>query len=397
MLFVDFYYSLRAHRLPVSITEYLTFLQACDRGFIHDLESLYHVGRSLLVKDEKYYDAFDALFLETFRPGAGDETGEGARFAWQLEQFLDDLADAADLVGTPEDQQEFEKIRQARAQEEQAYSVDQTTPPTPDRGQGLQFGQGGMGNRGSGGQDAAGIRAGGASSNRSAMAVAGDRKFKNLRHDLVLDTRQFQVALKKLQELRKIGSYQELNLPRTVDETARNGGEIELVFEPRRRNKLRLLLVMDVGGSMMPYATLVSRLFSAAKKSYHFREFKHYYFHNTIYEYVYENMAQEEKYPTARLFHEYESNWRLILVGDASMHPYEIRYKTGGLYKGEGEGYTSVHWLQRLREHFPKSVWLNPVRLSQFHAETIDIIARIFPMYELTLDGIEAAIKDELL
>ncbi|GAB4329381.1 MAG: VWA domain-containing protein [Promethearchaeota archaeon] len=392
-MFVQFFFLLRATGVPVTPTEFLTFAKALDRGIVHDVRSLYHVGRSLLVKDEKWFDAFDEAFLRAF-----STTGVPGDLTADLEAALEAFSGLEGLdpavLDDPDAREAYERLRRSRPDDlDQYYDPQAPRVPRDDQGSGAQFGQGGAGPQGSGGASSAGVRAGGASGNRMAAAVVGDRKFKNLRHDLVLDTRQFQVALKKLRELKRVGSVQELNLDKTIDETARNGGEIELVFESRKRNDLRLLLLMDVGGSMTPYANLVSRLFSAAKKSYHFREFKHYYFHNTIYEYLWEDVAQEKRVPTVKVLRELTPEWRVILVGDAAMHPYELLYRTGGLYRGEGEGYTSVEWLKRLRARFPRSVWLNPVRLGQYRAETIDQVAEIFPMYELTLEGLESAIR----
>ena len=225
------------------------------------------------------------------------------------------------------------------------------------------------------------------------MVVAADRRFRNLRGDLVLDTRDFAVALKKLRKLRRVGPIDELNIDKTVDLTCRNGGWIELVFERHRRNDLKVLLLMDTGGSMTPFHQIVSRLFSAAQHLRHFKLFKHFWFHNTIYNVIYEDMDTQKEYPTVKLLRDFDSKTRLIIVGDASMHPWELD-DANPWTKNYIFHLSSLEWLQVLRRHFEKAVWLNPLRFTQrFRAETLDQIAAIFPMFELTLDGLDAAVK----
>jgi uncharacterized protein with von Willebrand factor type A (vWA) domain len=186
----------------------------------------------------------------------------------------------------------------------------------------------------------------------------------------------------------------ELDLGATIEKTCRDGGEIDFVFHPERKNRTKLLLLMDAGGTMDPYAELVSQLFSAAHASTHFRDFRHYYFHNCVYSRVWRDMERSDSVPTAELFRLYDENYKLIVVGDAWMNPYELHYDNGAIDFFAKESTPGFAWLHRLKDHFKKAVWLNPEREDYWGAETIATIRSVFKMHPLTLEGLEAGIKD---
>ncbi len=257
------------------------------------------------------------------------------------------------------------------------------------------IGTGGTSPFGHSGAHPEGIRVGGAGGGRSAVQIAAKRRFREYRSDLVLDTRQIGMALRKLRRLGREGQLTEVDIEGTIDGTARNAGDLEIVMCPPRENRLKVLLLMDVGGSMDPFALLVSRLFSAAHAASHFREFHAMYFHNCIYESVYKDALMMEGMKTKELLRWLGKDTRVIFVGDAHMAPYELTAQYGAIdywHENERSGLT---WLKRVRDHFTKQVWLNPISKRFWRHPTIQTIGEVFPMYELTLEGLEACI-DEL-
>jgi len=195
-----------------------------------------------------------------------------------------------------------------------------------------------------------------------------------------------------LRELKREGA-QELDLEGTVEKTAKEGGELELVYTRSRENSVRLILIMDTGGSMLPYTELCERLFSAASQMEHFKEFKHYYFHNCIYQDIFEDIANYKRVPTEKLFINFHSGYKVIIVGDARMAYSELFEVNGCIdyfYTNDRPG---IEWLSRIRQHFPYSVWLNPTPKSFWNHVTVDAIRKIFPMFELTLDGLKEAVS----
>jgi hypothetical protein len=225
------------------------------------------------------------------------------------------------------------------------------------------------------------------------MQVAGERRYREYRRDLVLDVRQIDVALRRLRELGREGADDELDLDDTVDKTCRNAGDLELVFRPPRRNRVKLVLLMDVGGSMDPYAELVGRLFTAASRSGRFAKFRSYYFHNCVYEAVYEDAQFRDPVPVADLLAGSDRDEKLVLVGDALMHPAELLNAGGSIYYFDHNRTPGVEWLRRLRAHFRRAAWLNPEPRRYWPRTTIEIVAAHIPMWELTLDGLSEAVR----
>jgi uncharacterized protein with von Willebrand factor type A (vWA) domain len=250
------------------------------------------------------------------------------------------------------------------------------------------IGTGGTSPFGHSGAAREGIRVGGAGGNRSAIQVAGARRYRDYRDDVALDVRQMAVALRKLRAFQREGVDDELDLEGTIDKTAENAGELEIVLRPPRRPNTRVILLMDVGGSMDPYAHLVSRLFTAAKKATHFRELRCYYFHNCVYGRIYEDAAFIKPVRVRDLLADCGPHYKLIVVGDALMAPYELLSAGGALDLGDDNRVEGIVWLMMLEDHFERSCWLNPEPKKYWGGNTIEYIANVFEMFPLTLEGL---------
>ncbi len=223
--------------------------------------------------------------------------------------------------------------------------------------------------------------------------VAQERRFRNYRHDLTLDVRQMKTALRGLRQLSRIGPMDELDLEGTIDATAKNAGEIELLWRRSRQNAVNLLLLMDVGGSMEPYAQLCNRLFSAAHSASHFKDFRHFYFHNCIYDQLFADVERSAAIDTHYILQNLEPGCKVVLVGDARMAVSELTERYGAIYYYEQNETPGILWLKRIAEHFSHCVWLNPVEKYFWNHPTAIAIGKLFPMFELTLDGLDQAIK----
>jgi uncharacterized protein with von Willebrand factor type A (vWA) domain len=232
---------------------------------------------------------------------------------------------------------------------------------------------------------------------RSAMAVADQRLFKEYRRDVVLDVRQIDVALRGLRRLGREGAVEELDLDDTIEKTGKNAGELEIVFRPPRRNRVKVVLLMDVGGSMDPHAELASRLFTAASRSGRFAKFRSYYFHNCVYNSVYEDAQFRKAVPVADLLATSDRDEKLVMLGDALMHPAEL-LDSGMMYGSSSYLYSQtrapgIEWLRRLAHHFRSSAWLNPEPDRFWSGTTIEVIASVIPMFAMTLDGLAQAVR----
>lgn len=374
--------------MPVSLTEWMTLMEALSRGLISNIDEFYYLARAILVKSEAYYDHYDVAFQEYF--GGIEVPAEINEQIWHWlkdplsrmtlakgEHALFDSLDFEELL------REFEKrLKEQREQHD---------------GGSYWIGRGGTSPFGHSGYYPGGIRIGGESRGRNAIQVAQERRFLNYRHDLTLDVRQIKMALKGLRQLSRSGPEDELNLEKTIDATAKNAGEIELVWRRSRKNAIKLLLLMDVGGSMEPFALLCSQLFSAAHSSTHFKDFQYYYFHNCIYDNLYRDIVRREAVSTEYLLHTLDAAYKLILVGDASMAPSELAEKYGAIEYYEHNETPGIAWLKRIAEHFTHTVWLNPLASSYWNHPTVRMIGRLFPMFELTLDGLGQVVKKLLV
>jgi len=387
-MFLDLFYGLRDEGVPVAIQEWQTFLRALEGG-LHgsSLLRFYHLGRACLVKSETYFDAYDRVFGRVFKgvEGARDDVTE------QVMEWLRDPKNFPNL--SPED---LAKLQHLDADELMRRFLETLEKQTERHDGGDKWvGTGGKSPFGHGGQHPTGIRVGGPAKSRSAMKVAEERRFRNYRTDLTLDVRQLRVALRRLRQLTRNGDATELDIDETIDETCKNAGEIELVFRPPRRNNVRLLLLMDVGGTMDPYYEPVSQLLTALHEDHSLREFQPYYFHNCVYDHVYSSarMLRSDAVPTGDVLRKLDSHWKAVVVGDAAMHPAELMEAYGNIDPRRTSQTTGVAWLHRIASHFDRSVWLNPEGPAYWEADTCRIIRRLFPMFHLSVDGLTQALR----
>ncbi|MEE2828961.1 MAG: VWA domain-containing protein, partial [Myxococcota bacterium] len=252
------------------------------------------------------------------------------------------------------------------------------------------IGTGGTSPFGHSGRNPAGFRVGGPGGGRSAVQVAEERRYRNYRTDVTIDVRQFKVALRTLRSLGREGP-ETLDLDETIDATCRSGGEIELHFEKERRNTVRLMLLMDAGGSMNPHARLVDRLFSAASEIGHWRSFDHYFFHNAIYSRLYTSIERLRGVPTEDLFRKHPTETKVVFVGDACMAPWELTAVGGTISLWQENRLSGLDWFRRFRQTWPDCVWLNPEPERYWRHETITAIKNVIPMFPLSLDGLREA------
>ena len=384
-MLIDFLFELRARKLPVSTHEWMALMEGLALG-LHEssLDGFYHLCRTICVKDIAHYDAYDEAFLAYFK----DVHVAALKLTQELAEWL---ADPRRLEGLTDEQRralgelDVEKLRELFEQRlrEQRERHD---------GGNRWIGTGGTSPFGTSGQHPTGMRAGGGGG-RSAMAVADERRFREYRRDVVLDVRQVDVALRGLRRLGRDGAEEELDLDETVDQTCRNAGEIEVVFRPPRRNRVKVVLLMDVGGSMDPHAELVSRLFTAASRAGRFAKFRSYYFHNCVYNSVYEDALFRRGVPVADLLAGSDRDEKLVVVGDALMHPAELLDAGGSMYLHSQQRASGIEWLRRLAAHFRSAAWLNPEPDRFWPGTTIEVIASVLPMWPLTLDGLSASVR----
>jgi uncharacterized protein with von Willebrand factor type A (vWA) domain len=383
-VFIEFFYLLRRKKVPVTVIEWMALMEALSRGLITNLDEFYYLSRAILIKSETYFDQYDVAFQEYFTgiqsiPDIPPEILDWLRNPLNTPGLTDEQRAAFDLMDFDELLKEFEK-RLA----EQTEQHD---------GGGYWIGRGGTSPFGHSGQHPAGIRVGGQPRGRSAIQVAQQRKFRNYRSDLTFDVRQIKMGLRKLRQFDRIGPEDELDLEETIDATAKNAGEIELQWTRSRKNAVKLLLLMDAGGSMDPYANVCSQLFSAAHSSSHFKDLQYFYFHNCIYEKLYLDMEREEEVDTEHILRTLEPDYKVILVGDARMAMYELMARYGAIYYYQRNETPGIVWLQRLADHFTHCAWLNPEPPHYWEHATVRTISGLFPMFELTLDGLDQAVK----
>lgn len=385
--FVPFLFELRARKVKVGAQEAMALARALLLE-LHEssLTGFYHVARALCVHRETDLDAFDQAFSAHFR-GVHIES---LSLVDELEQWLRDPIRARELTAEERetlkslDMEELRRLFEERLREQRERHD----------GGNRWIGTGGKSPFGTGGFHPSGLRVGGGGA-RSAMGVADARRYRGYRGDLVLDVRQMEVALRKLRAFVREGAHDEFDIEGTIDKTAKNAGELEIVTRPPRKSNVRLVLLMDVGGSMDPYADIVSRLFSAAKRASNIRSLKSYYFHNCIYGHVYETERFTQPIRISELFDSTSPEWKLVLVGDAAMHPAELmgagdweHYAQGG----QSDARRGVDWMRTLADHYHKVAWLNPDPPSYWRSGTAEMLSGIFPMFSLTLDGLGEAV-----
>jgi uncharacterized protein with von Willebrand factor type A (vWA) domain len=387
-MFLDLFYGLRDEGVPVALQEWMAFLEALGKGLHNsNLLRFYHLARACLVKSETYFDAFDRVFARVFQGVEGS-----LDIADEVLEWLRDPKNFREL--TPEELAELERL----SNDELMQRFLETLAEQTERhdGGGRWIGTGGRSPFGHGGQHPTGIRVGGEGGRRSAMKVAGERRFRDYRTDVALDARNLRFALKRLRQLTRSGLATELDLDETIDETCRNAGEIDLVFRPPRKNDVRLLLLMDVGGTMDPYYDPMSQLLTALHEERGLREFVPYYFHNCIYDHVYARarLLRADSMPTGDLMRRLDERWKVLIVGDAAMHPAELLEPHGGINPHNTSPTPGVVWLQRIAGHFERAVWVNPDDRDLWdHSHTARLIRRLFPMFHLSIDGLGDAVQ----
>jgi uncharacterized protein len=384
-MFVDFLYELRGRGVQVGAQEAITLATALISD-LHNgtLDGFYEVARSLCVHREQDLDAFDRAFAHHFR-GVPDEA---LALTDEILKWLEDPARKRQL--TPEERELLEKIDLKEARERLRQRLAEQRE-RHDRGN-RWVGTGGTSPHGSGGTNPSGIKVGDAPGGKGALEVAGDRRFRELRSDVTLDTRQIEVVLRRLRAYVREGALDELDIEGTIDKTARNAGELELSLRSPRRSNLRVLLLLDVGGSMDPHAEVSERLFSAARRATQFKELRTLYFHNCVYGQLYNSSALNEGIDVVQLLQQCDPSWRLVVVGDALMSPWELQSSGSRWSYRDDSGAPGVAWLMHLAQHFKHSAWLNPEPQNTWYG-TAETIRGIFPMFRLTQDGLLEAVQ----
>ncbi len=385
-MFIDFFYELRRRKVPVATQDWMLLCQALELG-LHDssLDGFYHLARTVCVKDLAHYDGFDAAFLTIFK-------GIELQSIQLVEEMKAWLGDPKQLEGlTPEQR----ALLKSLSPEELIRMYRERLAEQKKRHEGGNrwIGSGGTSPFGTGGFNPTGMRVGDGGG-KSAMALAAERRFADYRNDVVLDVRRIDVALRLLRDLGRDGAPEELALEDTIDRTAKNAGDLEVVMRPPRRNRAKVLLLMDVGGSMDPYSHLVARLLTAASRAGRFARFRAFYFHNCVYDQVFTEARFRDMVPVADLLSGSDRDERLIIVGDAAMHPAELLEPGGSLWYGaRTSGETAgIDWMRMIADHFRRTVWLNPDDERRW-AGTVRILGGLFPMYPLTISGIEQAVR----
>lgn len=388
---------MRSYGLKVSMQEWMTLMQALEMDLGNStLTGFYHLCRSILVKSEADYDTLDKVFALYFKNIKEFEELPEEVWQWlengELERALEDIPDIDfdDLSIA-----ELMKMFQERLEEQNEEH----------HGGNRWIGTGGTSPFGRGGYNPKGIRIGGQSRHQSAVKVASERRFIDFREDHELDSRDFQVAFRRLRQYstRVDGAKTELDVEGTVKATGDNAGLLSLVYDKPRKNTVKVLLLMDSDGSMIRYSDLCNTLFQALRKSNHFKDLQVYYFHNCIYDHLYKNPTCQygDWVETKWLMQKLDSEYKVIFVGDGAMAPYEL-LSIGGindmrLYNNE----PGIEWLRKLNRKFKKKIWLNPISKSKWNyawsSYTINVLCDEFDMFELSLAGLEEGIKKLLV
>ncbi|HEX3883480.1 MAG TPA: VWA domain-containing protein [Stellaceae bacterium] len=387
-MFISFFLELRQAKVPASLREFLTLLEAMQkRVAAFDIDEFYYLARTTLVKDERHLDRFDRVFGHCFQ---GIETPEDPKTELP-EEWLKALAErllTAEEKAQIEAQGGWEKLmetlRERLAEQKGRHS-----------GGKKWIGTAGTSPYGNSGYNPEGIRIGGESKNRRAVKVWDKREFRNLDDTVELGTRNIKVALRRLRQFARQGADLELDLPQTIRDTANNAGWLDLRLVPERHNAVKLLLFLDVGGSMEDHVRVCEELFSAARGE--FKHLVHFYFHNCLYDTVWKDSRRRhvEQLNVLEILRTYDANHKIVLVGDASMSPYEIDREGGSVERWNDE--SGEAWMRRLLGFYAKAIWLNPVPEKYWGGTTsIGMIQAIMEhrMFPLTIEGIDRAMRE---
>lgn len=384
-MFVQFFYDLREARIPVTIREYLTFLEALDKGVAQaNIDEFYYLSRASLVKDERFFDTFDLVF-ENFFKGAMHKTA-GLLDEYIPEDWLQGLA--REMFSDEEiEAMSFEELMDELAKRLQEQDG-------AHHGGSRWIGTGGTSPFGNSGQNPAGVRIGGDGGGKSATKMWQKRDFRSLRGETEIGTRNMKMALRRLRRFVREGAEDEFDLDETIKSTADRGGMLDIKMRAERKNKVKVLTMFDIGGSMDSFIRISEELFSAVRTE--FKHLEYYYFHNFLYERVWRQNRRgyNEWTPTWEVMNTYGPDWKAIFVGDATMSPFEITEVGGSIEHWNEEA--GELWLRRFLATYPDAVWLNPVPPERWMSTpsirmTYQILeGRMFP---LTVDGLDAAMK----
>lgn len=387
-MLIDFFYSLRAAKLPVSVKEYLTLLEALKANVIApSLDDFYYLARMTLVKDEQYFDKFDQAFGAYFNGVAkASELAFDVPLDWLKKKLQRDLSpeEKAQIEAMGGIDKLMERLKQLFDEQKERHE-----------GGNKWIGTGGTSPFGNGGYNPEGVRIGGDSAgNRTAVKVWEARAYRDYDDQVEIGTRNIKVALRRLRKFAREGHEEELDLDDTIHSTAANAGYLDIKMRPERHNNVKVLLLMDVGGTMDEHIQRVEELFSAVKTEFKHLEF--YYFHNCVYDFMWKNNRRRfsEKFATWDILRKYNKDYKLIFVGDATMSPYEILQPGGSVeYNNEEAG---AEWIQRLTHAFPKFAWINPEPQGVWqYRQSIGVMQQLMSnrMYPLTLRGLEDAMR----
>ncbi len=394
-MFEDFLFLLRRNGLKISLTEWMALLEGLSKN-LHgsSLTGFYQLCRCLLVKSEADFDKFDRCFLEYFKD---------VPFQQEVSRELMDWLDRPDVLTDYANWDEEQALKNLGLSEEEIERMlkERLEEQTGEHNGGNYWvGTHGMSVFGNAGLSPTGIRVGGRSMHRRAFRVAGERRFRDFRGDNTLDTRQLQVALRKLRQYSGLADLPptEFDVDGTIRDTAQGGGMLKVRYKRPRENTVKVLLLMDSGGSMDYYAQMCSALFQAVSRSGHFKDLKVYYFHNCVYTRLYNSplLMSRDSVPSDWALSNLPGDWKVIFVGDAQMAPYEL---SGGYYgdSGREDGpRCGMDWLRLFRARYASCVWLNPSPRPDwgpYWSQTYDEIARLFPMFPLTVEGLEEGMK----
>ena len=396
-MFTKFFYTCKAKGLNITLKEWLDLIEALDMGLAgSSLTQFYYLSRMILVKSETEYDKFDAAFSETFKGVQSENYVTKQMLRWLDKSELTDMVPEKDKFRMNEQDGLFHDMEKEDI--EKKFKDRLRDQDSEHNGGSFWIGAMGKTYFGNTGGAAGGIRVGGTTGYQTAFSVVGAKKYRDFRDDKVIDNRQFQVALRKLRQFStKLDIPKtELDIDGTIDKTCNNGGCLQIVMEKPRKNSVKLLLLMDSGGTMIPYTTLLSELFQSVHKSNHYKDVKTYFFHNCIYSHLYKTPECDngDWIETEWMFRNLDSDYKVIIVGDAAMAPEELYSETGN-YRGPNDGLSGYEWLTLLKRHYKKVVWLNP-KMAPGHApwrEAETAVKEMFPMYKLTVKGLNEAMK----
>ncbi len=386
-MFLDFFLMLRKEGIPATTKEYLDLLAVLEKNMIHTVDDFYYLCRSVLIKHEQYLDRFDVLFGKYFNGAKifSDISEKEIPEDWLKKEFerLFSEEEKALIEAMGGLDKLMDRLKQLMEEQKEKHA-----------GGNKWIGTGGTSPFGHGGYNPEGIRIGGKGGQGTAVKVWEKRNFKDYSGDVELNTRNIKMALRRLRIFAREGVPEEIDINTTIQKTSKNGGYLDIEMIPSRKNKVKVLLFFDIGGSMDPHVEVCEQLFSSAKSE--FKHLEYFYFHNCIYESVWRNNAMrwDEKIPTLDLLHKYNSDYRVIIVGDATMSPYEITTIGGSIEHYNDEA--GATWIKRLTDKYPYLVWINPTVKDYWEGTySLEMIKDLVQnrMYPMTLEGLTEAMQ----